>query len=130
MKRILGNSLALVLTIGIAGLSACGGGVGSTPHATNSSKYAYVANNGSSSVSQYTIGASGALTAMTPAMVTAGMIPYAVTVDPTSKYAYVTDFAAGGISQYTIGATGALTPMTTTAGVSAGTSPVSIATTP
>ncbi|MDA8089176.1 MAG: hypothetical protein M0Z61_02975, partial [Nitrospiraceae bacterium] len=65
-----------------------------------------------STVSQYRIGAGGALTPMTPATVAAGSGPYSVTVDPSGKYAYVTNAGGDAVSQYTIGAGGALTPMT------------------
>ena len=88
-------------------------------------EYAYVANVNSNTVSQYTIGAGGALTPMTTPTVTAGTRPNSVTVDPTGKYAYVANFFSNTVSQYTIGAGGALTPMTTPT-VTAGNSPISI----
>ena len=43
-----------------------------------SGKYAYVANCNSANVSQYTIGSTGALTAMATPTVTAGTYPYSV----------------------------------------------------
>jgi DNA-binding beta-propeller fold protein YncE len=43
-----------------------------------SGKYVYVANNGDNTVSQYTIGADGTLTAMSPATVAAGTNPASV----------------------------------------------------
>ena len=75
-------------------------------------KYTYVANRGTNVVSQYAIGASGALTAMTPPTVATGFFPYSVTVDPTGKFAYVANYNDNTVSQYTIGASGALTAMT------------------
>jgi len=78
-------------------------------------RYAYVANAVSGSVSQYTIGANGALTPMTPASVptgtTATSSPWSVVVDPTGKYVYVSNSGDDNVSQYTIGAGGALVPM-------------------
>jgi hypothetical protein len=77
-----------------------------------SGKYAYVANIASNTVSQYTIGPSGALTPMTAPTVATMASPIVVTVDPSGKYAYVTNNLSNTVSQYTIGANGALTPMT------------------
>ncbi len=88
-------------------------------------QYAYVANHGDSTVSQYTIGAGGALSALTPATVVAGLYPYSVTVDPTGRYAYVANGGDNTVSQYTIGAGGALTAMTP-ATVGTGVTPVSV----
>jgi 6-phosphogluconolactonase (cycloisomerase 2 family) len=92
-------------------------------------KYAYVVNKGSNTVSQYTLGANGALAAMPTATVATGANPASITVDPTGKYAYVVNYGDGTnnstVSQYSIGADGALTPMTT-ATVAARTGPHSI----
>ena len=85
-------------------------------------EYVYVANGGSSTVSQYTIGTNGALTAMSPATVATGSYPFYVTVDPSSRYVYVVNKNSNNVSQYTIGSNGALTPMST-ATVAAGSSP-------
>jgi DNA-binding beta-propeller fold protein YncE len=79
-------------------------------------------------VSQYTIGAGGALTAMTPATVGTGVTPYSVTVDPTGRYAYVANDGDNTVSQYTIGAGGALSAMTP-ATVGTGSAPQSVTTT-
>src|SRR5438445_416189 len=51
--------------------------------------YAYAANANDYIVSQYTIGADGALTPMAAATVAAGTCPTSVTADPSGKYAYV-----------------------------------------
>jgi 6-phosphogluconolactonase (cycloisomerase 2 family) len=91
--------------------------------------YAYVANYGSDTVSQYTIGANGALTPMPTPTVSAGSSPTSVTVDPSGKYVYVANYGNSSVSQYTIGANGALTPISpATAWV--GTSPESITVNP
>src|SRR6266568_5692951 len=101
---------------------------GNTPYSVTvdpSGKYAYVANANSNTLSQYTIGAQGALTAMSPATVAAGTGPASVTVDPSGKYAYVANASSNDVSQYTIGATGGLTPMGP-ATIAAGTTPYSV----
>ncbi len=89
-------------------------------------KAAYVANAGSNSVSQYTIGTSGALTPMTLATVATGTSPHSVIVDPSGKFAYVANYNSNNVSAYTIDpVTRALTP----AGGSpfaAGTSPTAV----
>ena len=74
--------------------------------------FAYVSNQSSGDVSQYTIGADGALSPMTVPTVAAGSAPRSLTVDPSGAYAYVPDSGDDVIWQYTIGADGALTPMT------------------
>ena len=86
------------------------GGVNPTGMAVDpTGRYAYVANDGGT-VSQFAIGANGALSAMVPASVVAGIRPTGVTVDPTGRYVYVSnDF--GTVSQYIIGPTGGLVAM-------------------
>jgi 6-phosphogluconolactonase (cycloisomerase 2 family) len=98
-----------------------------------SGKYAYVANFGDGTVSQYTIGAGGALTAMAKATVAAGTNPYSVTVDPLGQYVYVANEGGNNISQYTIGTPSSLTPgaltvMPTATTVAAGAQPISVIT--
>ena len=91
--------------------------------------YAYVANQYENTISQYTIGADGALTPMSPAKVATGETPEWITVDPSGKYVYVANAKptpAGRIYQYTISADGTLSPMSIP-WVSAGTYPESIA---
>src|SRR5438445_422351 len=73
-----------------------------------SGRYAYAANG--ANVSQYTIGASGALPPTATATVAAGTNPISVTVDPSGRYAYAANSGSANVSQYTIGADGALTP--------------------
>ncbi len=92
-------------------------------------KYVYVANQTDGTISQYTVGIDGGLTAMTTAAVTAGgagASTSSVTVDPTGKYVYATNRGDTTIAEFSIDSvTGALTPLTT---VQAGTHPTSIAT--
>jgi DNA-binding beta-propeller fold protein YncE len=100
-----------------------------TLYAKWANKFAYVANNGDGTVSQYTIDANGTLTAMNPATVNAGVNPRSVAVDPSGKYVYVANNGDGTVSQYTIGANGTLTAMNP-ATVNAGTGPISVAVDP
>jgi DNA-binding beta-propeller fold protein YncE len=71
-------------------------------------RYAYVANYGSSTVSQYTI-TNGLLTPNSPTTVAAGASPNSVTVDPSGAYAYAANISDNSISQYTI-TNGVLSP--------------------
>ena len=85
-----------------------------------SGRYVYAADYGGNTVSQFTIGAGGTLSPMTPAMVPAGLQPISVTVDPSGRYLYVANHGDNTVSGYTIGAGGTLTPM---APATAGTGP-------
>ena len=75
--------------------------------------YAYAANQYDDTISQYTIGSDGTLTAMTTATVTTGDTPEWITTDPSGKYVYVVVAhpTPGRVYQYTIGSDGVLTPM-------------------
>jgi len=82
--------------------------------------YAYVANFGDNSISQYTI-ANGVLIPMAVPTVTTGGLnePNYIVVDPTGRYVYAPNFnGPGTISQYAIGTGGALTPLTPTGATS------------
>jgi 6-phosphogluconolactonase (cycloisomerase 2 family) len=97
---------------------------GTTPIAITvdpSGQYVYVANFGSLNVSQYIIGAGGALSAMTTPTVTASTTrPSFITVDPSGKYVYVTNRKVplssgvtpidGSVTRLTIGINGSLSP--------------------
>jgi 6-phosphogluconolactonase len=84
-------------------------------------KYAYVADFACSgpgcaatqgTISQYAVGADGALTPMSPAAVNTGSAasqPNSLIVDPTSAYLYVANAGDNTVSQFNIGASGALT---------------------
>jgi DNA-binding beta-propeller fold protein YncE len=79
-----------------------------------SGKFAYVTNTDDLTISQYTIGANGALTDNGTTTITTGFGPNSLTVDPGGKYAYVTNYAGmlagqdGTVSKFTIGADGKL----------------------
>jgi 6-phosphogluconolactonase (cycloisomerase 2 family) len=84
-------------------------------------KYAYVADYACTgpgcaaaqgTISQYTVGADGALTAMSPAMVNTGSAtsqPNSLIVDPTNSFLFVANAGDNTVSQFAIGASGALT---------------------
>jgi 6-phosphogluconolactonase len=76
------------------------------------SKFAYVANGSpSNTVSAFTIGVDGTLTAVAGSPFATGTNPVALTVDPLGRFLYVTNRNADSISAYSINATtGALTP--------------------
>jgi hypothetical protein len=102
---------------GSASISAAVGSVTSPllPLTVTIAQYAYVANYADGTVSQYTIDASGALSAMSPATIAAGTVPgggpHSVTVDPTGRYAYVANTGDSVVMQYTIDTAGALSAM-------------------
>jgi len=89
-------------------------------------EYAYAANFGGGTVSQYTIATSGALIPMSTPTVTAGTGPFSVSVDPTGHFAYVANFSSDSVSQFAIAADGSLTPLGTPA--AAGSHPAAIVT--
>ena len=104
-----------------------------------SGRFAYVTNyetsSGGENVSQYTIGADGKLTPMSPAFVAAGDGPNFIVVDPSGRFAYVVNAypwpvtnhsRTNNVSQYTIGADGKLAPMSP-ASVPAGIQPYYLA---
>jgi len=82
-------------------------------------RFMYVTNNGSNTVSQFSINQStGALTSIATAVAT-GSLPQGIAVDPTGRFLYVANSSAASpslssISQYSINqTTGALTAMAT-----------------
>ena len=92
-----------------------------------SGNYAYTANCGSTSeaISQFTVGADGTLTAMTPASVAGASAGTNIQVNASGTHLYMTSGTSGSgnvVLQYSIGANGALAPMTPAA-VKAGDSP-------
>jgi sugar lactone lactonase YvrE len=101
-----------------------------TPSAGSS--YAYVISNIGDSVSQYTLGAGGALSAMSPATVATGHAPVGVAVSPDGGSVYVTntsDDFDNDVSQYDVGAGGALSAKSPAA-VAAGAQPRGVAVSP
>ena len=105
-----------------------------------SGKYLYVVNERGAtsasygSISQYTIGADGALAPLTPATIATDYGPSDIAVHPSGKYAYAITYyyPLGGmkvrsVAQYTIGADGTLTPMAPGAVAITGSNPQFIA---
>ena len=99
-------------------------------------QFAYVASNGSDSVSGYTIDPNtGALTAIAGSPFPAGSFPVSVAVDPSGKFAYVANNSPfsggnGNVSGYTIDPnTGALTAIADSP-FPAGAGPASVAVDP
>ena len=86
----------------------------------------YVTNSSSDNVSQYDVGAGGALTPKSPATVAAGSSPQGVAVSPNGASVYVANNGSDNVSQYDVGAGGALTPKSP-ATVAAGSGPVGVA---
>jgi trimeric autotransporter adhesin len=108
------NGLAAAVAVGTSAISATIDGVTSPSvmlAVTAAPEYAYVANSYDNTVSEYTVGAGGALTSI--GTVATGVEPEAVTVDPTGRYAYVLNWNDNTLSEYTIGAGGALTAIGT-----------------
>lgn len=117
-----GGSLAAMTPATVTTLGLPSGTTPTWVVVSPSGKYLYSANNGGS-VSQFTIGATGALTPMAPATLATGVNTFSITVDPTGRYAYAVNMGSNTVSQFSINATtGALTPMTP-ATVATGASP-------
>jgi 6-phosphogluconolactonase len=68
----------------------------------------YVTNQGSSSITGYTLNANGGLT--NPTTTPAGSEPSAVVSDPHSAYVYATDYVLDEVLGFSVGAGGVLTP--------------------
>lgn len=64
------------------------------------SRFAYVSNGGSNSVSAYTVDATSG--ALSPATTLSVPGPYALTVDPSGRFVYVSSTSGKGVSAYTI----------------------------
>jgi 6-phosphogluconolactonase (cycloisomerase 2 family)/urocanate hydratase len=122
------NGLATAIGVGSTSISAALGGVTSpsaTLTATAATEYAYASNQSDNTVSQYTIGASGALSGIGTAA--AGEEPNAFGIDPSGLYLYVANWSDNTLSEYSIGAGGALTAIGT---IATGSTPGSIAVDP
>ena len=81
------------------------------------SQYAYVTLQQKGILNQYTIGADGKLSALTPPTVSSDTInasnaPVSIAIDPSGKWAYVADGGSNTVSQYAVGADGTLSALT------------------
>jgi len=123
------SGLATGKSLGTSSITAAVGTSVVSPAVTltvKAAEYAYVANFGGNTISQYNVGTGGVLTPMSTATVAAGTQPYSIAVDPTGHYVYAANYSASGVgtvSQYTIGADGSLTPNSAGATVSTGLGP-------
>lgn len=72
-------------------------------------RYIYVPNSGGNTLTPYTIGSDGSLTAGTN--INTGSKPIGVAVDPTGQFVYVANSGGDSVSGYTIGPGGVLTAM-------------------
>jgi 6-phosphogluconolactonase (cycloisomerase 2 family) len=102
-------------TVGTAGTLTLTGtpAAGATPISgavDPSGKYFYAANFADDTISQFSIGTGGALSALGAAIGT-GMAPNSVAVDPLGRSVYTANLVAGTVSQFRIGTTGALTSL-------------------
>jgi 6-phosphogluconolactonase len=127
MKRF---SILLIMT-GLAALGANAQTVTGSGTRNKVPKFAYVANEGSSNVSAYTIDrTTGALSPIPGSPFAAGSLPFSVVVDSSGNFAYVANFASNNVSAYTIDhTTGALSPVPGSP-FAAGTNPFSVAVDP
>ena len=128
--------LMLPMLLLLAGCPSNGGGDGGFGEAAPSNvavspngSFLYVSNRGSNSVFAYTIGATGALTAIAGSPFPAGTNPSAVEVSPNGDFLYVSNEGSNDVSAYMIGGTGALTPVTGSP-FAAGTTPSGVAVSP
>ena len=74
---------------------------------TSNGNFAYVVNNGSSTVTAFSISSAGALTNLGSVSTGAGLNPVAVSVDPAGAFVYVVN-QSGSIVTYPISTTGTL----------------------
>ena len=89
MRRLPVSGFSLVVLVSAVGLALA---------SQASANSLYVANNSNADdVAQFSISSGGALSALSPATVGAGSLPFAVAVSPNGKNVYVT--SGGGVSQ-------------------------------
>jgi len=122
------NGLASGVGVGSTSVSASVGAISSplvTLTVTADPQYTYATNQNANSVSEYVIGAGGALTAI--GTVGAGSEPNAIAIDPVGGTVYVANWSGNTVSQYAIGSGGTLSPIGT---IASGNSPASIAVDP
>ena len=96
-----------------------------------SGQFVYLANMGDNTISAYSIGSTGALTAIgNPNTIGTGTSPAFITVDPSKQFAYVANEGSNSISIYTIDPTyGTLAASTTSIPtVTVGNNPTSVVT--
>lgn len=109
-------------TGGTSGTGSTGSGTSGSGSSPTPASFAYgLSSNasGSAIIQQYSIAASGSLSAVTgstPIVSSVDAQDAVLKFDPTRKYAYAVNYSSSGsgsIAQYTVGANGVLTPMST-----------------
>jgi 6-phosphogluconolactonase (cycloisomerase 2 family)/urocanate hydratase len=118
------NGLAAGSAVGTTSISAALGSIASpsvTLTVTAAPEYVYVTNQNDNTVSEYVIGAGGALNLIGTAAT--GGEPNAVATDPLGRYVYVANWADGTISEYAVGTDGTLSGIGT---IASGTNPASL----
>ena len=90
--------------------------------ATDDSRYAYVANTGSNSISSYSVTRDGVLYLLNPtaALTGSGTVPIDMALSNDSKFLYVRDAGTGMLSAFRVEADGSLTPVGTVGGIPSG----------
>lgn len=90
--------------------------------ATDDSRYAYVANTASDSISSYSVTRDGTLYLLNPtaAMTGSGTVPIDMALSDDSQFLYVRDGGTGMLSAFRVEADGSLTPVGSVGGVPAG----------
>jgi DNA-binding beta-propeller fold protein YncE len=92
-------------------------------------EFAYVANMSDNTISAYSIGSGGALTAIgNPNTIGTGTIPVFITVDPSKQFVYVANEFSNSISIYTIDPTFGTLAASATPTVTVGNNPTSVVT--
>lgn len=76
-----------------------------------------VGNASGSNVSEFSVGANGALTELAGSPLAVGVSPNAIASDPTNSFAYITDGATNQLISFTIASTGVLTPLNQNNGI-------------
>jgi 6-phosphogluconolactonase len=74
-------------------------------------RFVFVANEGTDSVSTYSIGGSGILTPVADSPFPAGHVPASIAVDLSGQFLYVANVNSGDVSAYRIRENGGLTPV-------------------
>jgi 6-phosphogluconolactonase (cycloisomerase 2 family) len=78
---------------------------------TPNGRYLYVTNNDQAgTVAQFSIGPGGALTALSPATVSAGLYPTGLAVSPDGEHLYVAEYHSGAVAIFDVASDGTLTP--------------------
>jgi DNA-binding beta-propeller fold protein YncE len=102
--------------------------LGAAGSASAAQKAAFVANYSDATISQYTIGATGALT-VNGSPVGTGTEPWFLEVTPDASFLYATDWGSNTVDQYGIGSSGTLSPLTPPQ-ATAGSAPIGLAISP